>query len=104
MFGGLGDMGKMLKQIGEMKTKMSAVEKELQGIVIKKTSRDGALEVEISGKMRLKSVRLLKELNADRSQAEKTIFETISAALDEVSGIAQQKLSAVTGGLKLPGL
>ncbi|MDR1323938.1 MAG: YbaB/EbfC family nucleoid-associated protein [Candidatus Margulisbacteria bacterium] len=105
MFGGLGDMGNMLKKVGEMKTKMAAAEKELQNTVIKEISADGALEVEITGKMKLKSVKLLKDFAAnDRSRLEKTIYEVFNKALEQVGRTAQQKLSAVTGGLKIPGL
>ncbi|MDR1114274.1 MAG: YbaB/EbfC family nucleoid-associated protein [Candidatus Margulisbacteria bacterium] len=105
MFGGLGDMGNMLKKVGEMKTKMAAVEKELQNTIIKEISADGALEVEITGKMKLKSVKLLKDFAAnDRGRLEKTIYEVFNKALEQVGRTAQQKLSAVTGGLKIPGL
>ena len=104
MLGGLGDMTKMMKQVGEMKTKMAEVEKELQTTVIKAVSKDGSVEVEITGKMKLKSVKILKDLDADRSKAEKMLLEVFSDALDQVSNIAQQKLSAVTGGMKIPGL
>jgi len=99
-----GDMGKMLKQVGEMKAKMSAVEKELQGTIITEVSKDGSLEVQITGKMKLKSVKFLKDVDLDRARLEKTLLETFGNALEQVSSIAQQKLSAVTGGLKIPGL
>ena len=99
-----GDMGKMLKQVGEMKSKMSEVEKELQNTLITAVSKDGSLEVQITGKMKLKSVKFLKDVDSDRGRLEKTLLETFSDALEQVSNIAQQKLSAVTGGIKLPGL
>jgi DNA-binding YbaB/EbfC family protein len=105
MFGGLGDMAGMLKKVGEMKAKMAAAEKELQNTVVKEISADGALEVEITGKMKLKSVRLLKDFAAaDRAKIEKIIYEVFNKALERVGQTAQQKLSAVTGGLKIPGL
>ncbi|MDR2430821.1 MAG: YbaB/EbfC family nucleoid-associated protein [Candidatus Margulisbacteria bacterium] len=105
MFGGLGDMAGMLKKVGEMKAKMAAAEKELQNTIVKEISADGALEVEITGKMKLKSVRLLKDFAAsDRGRLEKTIYEVFNKALERVGQTAQQKLSAVTGGLKIPGL
>ena len=104
MLGGLGDMGKMLKQVGEMKAKMSEVEKELQNTVIKTASKDGSVEVEITGKMKLKSVKILKDLDPDRGRVEKALYEAFSAALEQVSDVAQKKLSAVTGGMKIPGL
>ncbi|MDR1997272.1 MAG: YbaB/EbfC family nucleoid-associated protein [Candidatus Margulisbacteria bacterium] len=100
-----GDMGKMLKQVGEMKAKMSAVEKELQNMVVKTAAKDGSVEVELTGKMKLKSVKVLKDLdNSDKRKVESVLYEVFNAALTQVSDLAQKKLSAVTGGLKLPGL
>ena len=95
----------MLKKVGEMKTKMAAAEKELQDTLIKEVSADGTVEVEINGKMKLKSVKLLKDFEtSDRSKIEKTLYEVFNKALEKVGQTAQQKLSAVTGGLKIPGL
>jgi DNA-binding YbaB/EbfC family protein len=104
MFGGMGDMAKMMKQVGDMKAKMGAVEKELQNTVIKSASKDGSIEVEITGKMKLKSVKILKDLDSDRGRVEKAILEAVGSGLEEVSNIAQKKLTGVTGGIKLPGM
>ena len=105
MFNGLGDMAGMLKKVGEMKANMAAAEKELQNTIIREVSKDGTLEVEITGKMKLKSVKLLKDFDtADRGKIERTLYDVFNSALDNVSKTAQQKLSSVTGGLRIPGL
>jgi len=104
MLGGLGDMTKMLKQVGEMKAKMSEVDKELQNTVLKAVSQDGAIEVEITGKMKVKNVKILKDLEPDRGRLEKILQGVFNDALEQVTNTAQQKLSAVTGGMKIPGL
>jgi len=104
MLGGLGDMTKMLKQVGEMKAKMSEVDKELQNTVLKSVSKDGSVEVEITGKMKVKNVKILKDLEPDRGRLEKILQEVFNDALTQVTNTAQQKLSAVTGGMKMPGL
>jgi DNA-binding YbaB/EbfC family protein len=99
-----GDMGKMMKQVSEMKAKMAAVENELTKLIVKGDSKDGSVEVEITGKMKLRTVSLKDNLPADKKAREKAIFEAVESALTQVSNTAQQKLKDVTGGMKIPGL
>jgi DNA-binding YbaB/EbfC family protein len=99
-----GDMGKMMQQVAEMKKKMGQVEKELKDLVMKGVSGDQSIEVEITGKMKLKKVTLKETFPKDNRSQEKAIFEAVDRALTSVSEIAQQKLQDVTGGMKIPGL
>jgi DNA-binding YbaB/EbfC family protein len=99
-----GDMGKMMKQVTEMKTKMAAVENELNKLIVKGTSKDSSVEIELTGKMKLKTVNLKVNLPTDKKVLEKAIFEAVDSALTQVSNTAQQKLKDVTGGMKIPGL
>jgi DNA-binding YbaB/EbfC family protein len=99
-----GDMGKMMQQVAEMKKKMGEVEKELKDLVIKGVSKDQSIEVEITGKMKLKKITVKDNFPKDSRGLEKAIFEATEKALTEVSDTAQKKLQDVTGGIKIPGL
>jgi len=99
-----GDMGKMMKQVMEMKSKMGAVENELKKIVIKGVSKDGSVETEITGKMSLKNIAISDKAPKDRKALEKAVFESVESALTQVTKVAQDKLSAVTGGMNIPGI
>lgn len=101
-----GDVGKMMKQVNEMKSKMKDVEKELNSLVIKGSSSDNMVTVEMTGKMDLKTLTISPELIAknDLKKLEKSVFEAFSKVLKETKDTAASKLGAVTGGLKLPGM
>lgn len=99
-----GDMGKLMKQVGEMKSKMGVVEKELKNTVLIGKSRDDQVEVELTGKMIIKKVSIGDELVGNKNQLEKSVFEAFENALKEASTLASDKLSGVTGGINIPGL
>jgi nucleoid-associated protein EbfC len=101
-----GDMGKMMKQVSEMKSKMKDAEKELNALVVKGASADNKVEVEVSGKMDLKSLKIDPELIAtnDVKKIEKSVFEAVDSAIKVSRDTAASKLGAVTGGMKIPGL
>jgi hypothetical protein len=98
-----GDMAKMAKQVMEMKAKMSAVENELKKTVITGSAKDGSIDVEITGKMKLNKVTV-NTLPKDQKALEKAIFEATDAAMTQVTNLAQDKLKGVTGGINIPGL
>ncbi len=101
-----GDIGKMMKQVNEMKAKMKDVEKELNSMVIKGTSSDAMVEVEMTGKMDLKTLTINPQLIAqnDPKKLEKSVFDAFSKVLKITKDTASSKLGAVTGGMKLPGM
>ncbi len=98
-----GDMAKMAKQVMEMKAKMTVVENELKKTVIKGVSKDGSIEVEITGKMKLNKVSVVI-MPKDQKALEKAIFEATDMAMTQVTDLAQDKLKGVTGGINIPGL
>ena len=102
----LGDIGKMMKQVNEMKSKMKDVEKELNSLILKGASGDKKVEVEMSGKMELKTIKIDPELVAtnDPKKIEKSVFEAVKTALQMAKDTASNKLGKVTGGAKLPGI
>lgn len=98
-----GDMANMAKQVMEMKAKMTVVENELKKTVIKGVSKDGSIEVEITGKMKLNKVSVVT-MPKDQKALEKAIFEAVDIAMTQVTDLAQDKLKGVTGGINIPGL
>ncbi|MFC1517281.1 YbaB/EbfC family nucleoid-associated protein [Candidatus Margulisiibacteriota bacterium] len=102
----LGDIGKMMKQVNEMKSKMKDVEKELKNLILKGSSQDNTVEVEMSGKMELKSIKIDPQLitSNDVKKIEKNTFDAVQKSLKMAKDTAADKLGKVTGGAKLPGI
>jgi len=99
-----GDMGKMMKQVAEMKSKMGEIDKELKSMILTGASRDKSVEVDITGKMELKRVNINDKIVGDKKALEKNCFEAVQDALKQATETAAKKLSAVTGGMKIPGI
>lgn len=102
----LGDIGKMMKQVNEMKSKMKNVEKELSSLILKGASSDSKVEVEMTGKMELKTIKIDPELisSNDAKKVEASVYDAVSKALKMAKDTAAAKLGNITGGVKLPGI
>ena len=94
-----GDMGKLMKQAAEMKSNMAKTEKELRKLVVTGTSKDGKVEIQLNGKMDLRSISI-----PENKELEKAVREAFEQAMRDVSKVAAEKLKAATGGINIPGL
>lgn len=102
-----GDMGKMMKQLSEMKAQMSKMEKELKNTIISRSDRDGLVTIELTGKLDLKSVKIDPSIQEkDPKKIEQSVSEALSAVLQEAQKVAANKLkeSGSLAGLNIPGL
>jgi len=102
-----GDMGKMMKQLGEMKAQMSKMEKELKNTIITKSDKEQLVTIELNGKLDLKNVTVSPMIESkDAGQIEKAIKEALAAVLQEAQSVAANKLkdSGSLAGLNIPGL
>ena len=93
-----GDMGKMMKQVSEMKSKMGAIDKELKSLVVKGSSPDGKVTIELTGKMQLKDVQI-----EGNDELAKQVKGALTDALNQASETAASKLKNMTG-MDIPGL
>ena len=105
-WGGLGDMANLLKQAQGIKKKIDEIQAELEKETVEVSSGGGMVQVRINGKMQIESIRIEKEA-VDPDDVE-MLQDLILAAVREgqcrAQEMAQEKLGAVTGGLRIPGL
>ena len=101
-----GDMGKMMKQAKELKSKLKEAEKELLKLSIEGQSRNKLVRCIVDGKMNIKEIQIEQELvdKKDRSLLEKSVMEAVSVAINDAQSKAASSLSGLTGGLGLPGM
>jgi len=100
----LGDMGKMMKQLSDMKSQMGKVEKELKNTIITKSDKDNLFTIELTGKLDLKNVTINEDvLTSDIKKLEIALTNALSLALKEAQNMAANKLKEA-GGLNIPGL
>ncbi len=103
-----GNMANLMKQAQKMQRQMEEQAKELESKEFTATSGGGAVEVKVSGKREIVSVKLQEEVvdPDDIEMLEDLIVAATNEALrqvDEASGSAMSKLTGGLGG-GMPGL
>jgi len=94
----------MMKQAAALKSKMEAMQAELDSAEVEGTSGGGLVVVKLSGKGEMKGVRIDATLlkPSDREIVEDLIVAAHAEARRKVEALMQEKMKAVTGGLPLP--
>ena len=99
----LGHLQKMLKQAKEMQDKL---QKELAELRVEGTSGGGIVSLTLDGQKNLVAVRLDPQVvdRADIEMLQDLIVAAFNDAAAKVDEHLAQKLDALGGGLKIPGL
>lgn len=100
----MADFMGLMKQAAELKSKMEAMQAELDAVEVEGTAGGGLVTVTLSGKGELRSTRLDESL---LKPSEKTIVEDLLLAAHadarrKVEAVMQEKMKSVAGGLPLP--
>jgi DNA-binding YbaB/EbfC family protein len=100
---GFGNLAKMAQQ---MQADMARVEQELVDLRLEGSSGGGAVRAVVSGKQELISLTIDPEVvdPEDVEMLQDLIVAAVGDALHQARRTAEEKLSRVTGGLRIPGL
>jgi DNA-binding YbaB/EbfC family protein len=93
-----------MKQAAELKSKMEAMQAELDQIDVAGTSGGGMVTVNLSGKGELRGVKIDASLlkPQDKEVIEDLIVAAHADARRKAETVLQEKMKSVTGGLALP--
>jgi nucleoid-associated protein EbfC len=102
--GAMADFLGLIKQATELKSKMEAMQAELDQIEVEGTSGGGLVTVKLSGKGEMKGVKVDDTL---MKPSEKEIMEDLIVAAHaearrKAEALLQEKMKSVAGGLPLP--
>lgn len=108
-FGGMPNIGKLMKEAQQMGDKMKKVEAELQDLQVEAASGGGVVKATVTGSGDIISVKIAPEVvdPEDVEMLEDLVVTAVREALEKAQGIREEKLGAVTAGLqgmKVPGL
>ena len=94
----------LMQQAAALKSKMEAMQAELDNAEVEGTSGGGLVRVILSGKAEMKAVRLDEQLlkPSDKEVVEDLIVAAYADARRKAEALLQEKMKAVTGGLPLP--
>ena len=100
------NIGNIMKQAQKMQAEMARVQEELKDEQVDASAGGGTVKVVMSGDMRVISVTV--DPSAVDPDDVELLQDMIAAAVNEgirsAQELAAQKMSAVTGGMNLPGM
>jgi nucleoid-associated protein EbfC len=98
------DMMKMMKQLGEMQSKMEAAQASLSELSIRGEAGGGLVQVTMTGRGEVRGVTIDPSLMvaADREMLEDLIVAASKDAKTKADAAAQTKMADVTAGLPIP--
>lgn len=103
-----GGSGNILKQAQEMQARMIAVQEELKSKSVEASVGGGAVLVKVNGQKEVLEVKLsdeiIKEAQEDKSMLEDLVLTAVTEAMRQAEELAEKEMSAVTGGINIPGL
>ena len=100
----MADFLGLMKQAAELKSKMEAMQAELERLEVDGTAGGGLVTVRLSGKGEMKSVKIDESLikPQEKEIVEDLIVAAHADARRKAEGLVQEKMKSVTGGLPLP--
>ena len=106
MFGKLGDMANLMQKAQEMHKKMAEVQEEISKLEAKGYSTGNLVEAVAGGDFTIKRITIKNECakTGDAEIIQKHVETAVNNALNEIKLQSKEKMSAITGGLNIPGL
>ncbi len=89
-----------------LQQKMLETQQELANETVEVTAGGGAVTIVITGQQKLQSVKISPEVMSagDVEMLQDMIVAAVNEAIDKSQELAANRMSALTGGLGLPGL
>ena len=100
-----GDLGKMVKMLGQLKTRLPEMQAKLESSRYTAEAGGGAVSATVNGKLGLIDIKISPEVPAEQMEAElleDLVKAAVSAAQAEAAQAAKKALSELTGGMELP--
>ncbi len=98
--------GNLAKMAQQMQAEMARVQAELEQLQVEGTAGGGAVKAVVTGKLDLVSVTIDPAVvdPDDVEMLQDLVTAAVSEALSTARRTGEQKMAAVTGGLRIPGL
>jgi nucleoid-associated protein EbfC len=100
------NMGNLAKLAQQMQADMARVQAELEITEVEGTAGGGAVRIVVTGKLDVVSVTIDPEVaeGGDVEILQDLITAAANDALRGARDLAERKMAAVTGGMRLPGI
>lgn len=95
-----------MRMLQQMQNRIQKIQGELGETIVEGSSGGGMVTVQVTGLKAVVGVKIAPEAldPADAEMLEDTILAAINDAMEKAEELAADKMSAVTGGMRIPGL
>ena len=96
----------IMRQARELQAKLAKAQEELGNTTVEASAGGGAVTIVIDGQQRVRSVKISPEAvdPQEIGLLEDLMVAAMNEAIKKSQELAQSRLGALTGGLKIPGL
>ncbi len=90
----------------QLQARLEKAQRELAEMNIEVTSGGGAVKVTVDGQQKIKSIQIAKEVvnPEDVEMLQDLVLTAVTEAINKSQEAAANKMGALTGGFKIPGL
>ncbi|MCG0277373.1 MAG: YbaB/EbfC family nucleoid-associated protein [Thermanaeromonas sp.] len=103
---GIGNMGKVMKQVQKMQSQLAKIQEELAQRTVEASSGGGVVRAVVNGKQEVVSLYISPEAvdPDDIEMLQDLIVAAVNEALRRSQEMAANEMAKITGQFKLPGL
>ena len=94
----------MMRQAQRLQAQLQKVQEELETLSVEGSAGGGVVKVVMSGKQVVESVVIDPEAAEDVDLLQDLVAAAVNDAFAKTQELAAEKMGAVTGGMKIPGL
>jgi nucleoid-associated protein EbfC len=95
-----------MRAIQQMQNRLAKIQEELAELVVEGTAGGGAVVARVTAAREFRGITI-DPAAVDPEEVElleEMVTAAVTAAMEEAGRVAEQKMSALTGGLNIPGL
>lgn len=95
-----------MKMIQQMQTRMAKIQQELEETIVEGTAGGGVVTAKVNGQRALESIKIGPSAvdPEDVEMLEDLVLAAVQDAMEKAASLAEEKMGALTGGMKIPGL
>jgi len=97
---------RILKQAQELQARLAKIQEELADTTLEGSSGGGTVKVTITGQQEIQSIKISPEVvnPQEVEMLEDLVLAAIKDAVAKSQELANKRMGAITGGLKIPGM
>jgi DNA-binding YbaB/EbfC family protein len=95
-----------MKMIQQMQNRLAKIQQELEETTVEGTAGGGVIRAEVTGQRALRSIKIDPSAvdPEDVELLEDMIVAAVQDAMERAQKLAEDKMSVLTGGMRIPGL